>query len=181
MVVGGRADRAPPALVRGTIPGVTPTSPTVPPTPAGPTHGCARCGAPVPMGVGLCERCNPLGLRDVSASQVHATAFIGVIVAFVVLAIVARFAVNGIGPFPATLDSVVPGAGGVTVTLTVTNKGSAGGQTTCRVTQASNRGGGPNAFLLSPNMEPGQTVTFSQFVTDFGAQVDDLTAECRTP
>jgi hypothetical protein len=133
------------------------------------------------MGVGLCERCNPLGLRDVSASQVHATAFIGVIVAFFLLAIVARFAMNGMGPFPVTLDGVAPGAGGVTVSLTVRNAGSAPGQTTCRVTQASNRGGGPSAFLLSPNLEPGQTATFSQFVTEFGDRVDDLTAECRTP
>ena len=49
-----RAARAAPA----------PVAPTRLPTPASPTHPCARCGAPVGPGIGLCERCNPLGLRD---------------------------------------------------------------------------------------------------------------------
>ena len=41
------------------------------------THACVRCGAPVAIDVGLCERCNPLGLRDSSASQVHGIAIGG--------------------------------------------------------------------------------------------------------
>ena len=47
-----------------------------PPGPKPLTHPCVRCGAPVPLDVGLCERCNPLGLRDSSASQVHGTVVI---------------------------------------------------------------------------------------------------------
>ena len=133
------------------------------------------------MGVGLCERCNPLGLRDVSASQVHGTVFITVIIAFVLLAIVARFAVTGLGPFPATIDAVVPVGDALRVTLTVTNQGSASGQTTCRVTTASNQGGDPSAFVLSPNLDPGQTVTFGQTITEVGTRDTDLTIECRTP
>jgi len=50
-----------------------------------PTHPCARCGAPVGQGVGLCERCNPLGLRDSAASQVHGSVFIAVTLAVIVL------------------------------------------------------------------------------------------------
>lgn len=171
---------------------MTPTTPTAPApatsgkpatasVPTEPTHGCQRCGAPVGIGVGLCERCNPLGLRDVSASQVHGTVFIGVAIAIVLLAIVARLAVTGIGPFVATLDTVVPAALGLEVTLTVTNEGSAAGQTTCRVTTASNRGGGPSAFMLSPNLQPGETTTFSQLVTGLGTSDTDLVVECRTP
>jgi hypothetical protein len=135
----------------------------------------------VAIGVGLCERCNPLGLRDVSASQVHGTVFIGVLGAFVLLAIVARFAITGIGPFPVTVDETVPTAAGLEVTLTVTNEGDAEGQTTCRVTAASNRGGGPVAFILSPAIAPGESVTFDQTVTVLGTEVTDLVAECRTP
>ncbi len=133
------------------------------------------------MGVGLCERCNPLGLRDVSASQVHGTVFLGVLGAFVLLAIVARLAVTGIGPFPVKVDGVVPAAAGLEVTLTVTNEGDAEGQTTCRIIAASNRGGGPAAFMLSPAIAPGASVTFSQVVTGLGTEVTDVVAECRAP
>jgi hypothetical protein len=133
------------------------------------------------MGVGLCERCNPLGLRDVSASQVHATAFLGVLVAFVLLGVLASFALNGVGPFPVTIDRVVPEGDGVRVTLTVANEGSAEGQTTCRVTAASNRGGGPSAFLLSPPVAGGAAVTFSQVVTELGPAPGDLVADCHAP
>ena len=133
------------------------------------------------VGVGLCERCNPLGLRDVSASQVHGTVFIGVALAIAALAILARLAVTGLGPFPATIDDVAVRAGGLEVTMTVTNEGSAAGQTTCRVTTASNQGGGPNAFVLSPNLEPGRTATFSQLVTELGTADTDLVIDCRTP
>ena len=61
------------------------TAMAVPATPAQPastapalTHPCARCGAPVALDVGLCERCNPLGLKDSASSQVHGTVFLAV-------------------------------------------------------------------------------------------------------
>lgn len=159
---------------------MTPASPVLPGA-AEPTHGCVRCGAPVALGVGLCERCNPLGLRDSSASQVHGTVFVGVVVAFVLLAIVARLAVSGLGPFPATIDAVRPSGAGLEVTLTVQNGGTAAGRTTCRVYARTDRGGGQSAFLLSPQLEAAQTLTFSQVVTEFGPEVGELAVECRAP
>src|SRR3954453_19592330 len=74
---------------RGTISVVSAptTTPRLAATPASPTHPCVRCGAPVAIEVGLCERCNPLGLRDSSASQVHGIAIGGVTLAIVLLAI----------------------------------------------------------------------------------------------
>ena len=180
----GDGDAGPDAAVRGTIRHVNPASPTASSgiaDPTEPTHGCARCGAPVAIGVGLCERCNPLGLRDVSASQVHGTVFLGVLGAVVLLAILARLAISGIGPFPVTIVGVVPATAGLDVTLTVTNEGAAEGQTTCRVQAASNRGGGPAAFILTPAIAPGQTVTFSQVVAGLGTEAIDLVAECRMP
>jgi hypothetical protein len=133
------------------------------------------------MGVGLCERCNPLGLRDVSASQVHGTVIIAVLVGFVLLAVAARLVLNGLGPFPATLDHVAPASEGLAITLTVTNEGSAVGQTTCRVSDPAAQGGAAGAFLLSPPIEPGATVTFTQTVAALGSTVRDLVVECRTP
>ena len=97
-------------------------------------HACVRCGAPVAIDVGLCERCNPLGLRDLGSSQMHGIAIGGVVLFVVIMAVVARFALAGVGPFEGTVAGAVPDGGGLAITLSVTNSGSSAGQTTCRVT-----------------------------------------------
>lgn len=152
-----------------------------PAAPAEPTHGCARCGAPVPPGVGLCETCNPLGLRDVAASQVHGTVIIAVLVGFILLAVLARLAITGGGPYPATVDDVVSAETGLAVTLIVTNEGDGEGQTTCRLQDPSQLAGGPDAFVLSPRIPARSTATFSSVVTAFGPEPLALTVTCRQP
>lgn len=150
-----------------------------PTTKAEPTHPCARCGAPVGPGIGLCERCNPLGLRDSASSQVHGSVFIGVVVAVIGLALFARLAVAGVGPFGATVDDVAAATAGLAVTLTVTNDGAAAGQTTCQVTRAD--GGSGAALVLTPRLDPGERQTFQRTVTELGATVRPLVVSCRTP
>jgi hypothetical protein len=139
-----------------------------------------RCGAAVPIDVGLCERCNPLGLRDSASSQVHAIAVGGIVAFIVILAIAGRFALAGIGPFQASATAVPDGAG-LAVTLTVTNQGSSVGQTTCRVSDPADRTGNLGGFVLSPKIEPGATVTFTQHMTELGATVRPLAADCSAP
>ena len=131
--------------------------------------------------MGLCERCNPLGLRDVSASQVHGTVVIAVLLAIVGLALIARLTLAGLGPFTAEIADVVTSGPGLAVTLTVTNDGTATGQTTCRVTDPRDRNGGRSAFLLSPRIDGGATVTFTQTVTEFGSEVRELIVACSAP
>jgi hypothetical protein len=145
------------------------------------THACVRCGAPVALEVGLCEECNPLGLRDVSASQVHGTVFIGVVMAIIALALIARLAVSGIGPFTPALAGIAPDGDALAVTLTVTNHGRSAGQTTCRLTDPLDRGGGGAGFVLSPQLAPGETVTFTKRVTGLGSAVRELAVECSAP
>ncbi|HEX7949312.1 MAG TPA: hypothetical protein VF494_03105 [Candidatus Limnocylindrales bacterium] len=145
------------------------------------THPCVRCGAPVPIDVGLCERCNPLGLRDSSASQVHGIAIAGVAAAVILLAIVAHLAISGIGPFDGRVVSAVPDAGGLAITLEVTNTGTRAGRTTCRVLDPADRNGDLGGLLLSPIIEPGQTLTFTKHVTELGSAVRSLSAECSKP
>lgn len=152
---------------------------TLPASPA--THGCQRCGAIVPIDVGLCERCNPLGLADSSSSQLHGTVFIGVALAVIALALFGRLALAGVGPFSGTLGTVVPAGDGLAITLTVTNKGTGSGQTTCRVTDPVDRSGGGSAFLLSPQIGGGGTVTFTQTVAQLGTRVRPLAVECSAP
>ena len=153
----------------------------MPPTAPAPMHGCVRCGAPVAIEVGLCERCNPLGLRDSSASQVHGLAFIGIVTAIVLMAVVGRWALAGAGPFDASIASVIPDAQGLTISLNVTNGGSRTGQTTCQVTDPADRSGAMGAFMLSPQIDPGQTATFSQRVTALGSTIRHFVVACSAP
>lgn len=149
--------------------------------PSAPTHPCVRCGQPTAIERGLCEECNPLGLRDASASQVHGIALLGVVLAIVALAIVARFAVSGIGPFEAAVRDVAASGSGLSVTIEVTNAGSSAGQTTCRITDASPRGGSQAALVQSPRIKPGETRSFTREVTEFGSEPLALAVECHAP
>jgi hypothetical protein len=146
-----------------------------------PTHPCARCGAPVGPGIGLCERCNPLGLRDAAASQVHGTVFVTVVVAIVLLLVLARLSIAGSGPYPASISAVTQTADGLAVTLTVTNQGTAAGQTMCRIVDVADRGVSRSAFVLSPRIEAGETRAFPAVVTEFGPGPRELAVSCRTP
>jgi hypothetical protein len=135
----------------------------------------------VAIGVGLCDDCNPLGLRDVAASQVHGTVVIMVLIGFVALALVARLAVTGVGPFPATIAAIVPAADGLDVTIDVTNEGTAEGRTTCRLNETGDRGGGARAFVLSPELAPGERRSFTERVTTFGDAPVALDVACQAP
>ena len=135
----------------------------------------------MPLDVGLCERCNPLGLKDSSASQVHGTVFIAVLAAVIGLALIGRLTLAGVGPFGGTLVGAVPDGKGLAITLSVTNEGTTAGQTTCRLTDPTERSGGGAAFILSPSIEPGATVTFTKTVAELGATARDFTVECSAP
>ena len=148
---------------------------------ADPTHPCARCGRPVALTVGLCDDCNPLGLRDTAAGQVHGSVFIAVTTAIIILFVLARWSIAGGGPYPATVDSVTPAGAGLAVTLTVTNDGAAAGQTSCRVSRIGDSGTGTAAFVTSPRLAAQETKTFRSIVTQFGSTPTDLQVECRTP
>ena len=143
------------------------------------THGCVRCGAPIPLSEAMCERCNPLGLRQPSASQAHGTAIAGVALAVVLLAVLARVLTAGIGPFAAQVANVAPAAGGLTVTISLMNEGTTTSATSCRIDQADVRGIGPGTVVVqSPNVPPGQTVTFDTLVTSLGTEARPLSVTC---
>jgi hypothetical protein len=67
------------------------------------------------------------------------------------------------------------------VTLVVTNEGRSAGQTTCRLTDPLDRSGGTAGFVLSPQIEPGETLTFTKRVIGLGSTVRTLAVECSTP
>ena len=161
---------------------MTPTASAAPsPASVEPTHPCARCGKPVGPGIGLCDECNPLGLRDVASGQVHGSVFVAVAVAIAILAVLARLSVAGIGPFPARVGDVVSSGTGLSVALTVTNDGDAAGATTCRLSRVGDGGTGTAAFVMTPRIEAHETRTFTSQVAEFGSGPVDLQVEGRTP
>ena len=162
---------------------------TAPATPVQPapsnsalTHPCARCGAPVALDVGLCERCNPLGLKDSASSQVHGTVFLAVGIAIAGLAIAAHIAVAGIGPFGAEVTGMRPGStnGAIVATVAVTNHGSAAGTATCRLTDPADRGIDHSDVVYTPRVAPGSTVTFDHEVA-FGSVDRPFAVTCSGP
>jgi hypothetical protein len=153
---------------------------TTPTTPAAePTHGCLRCGAPIPLSASLCAACNPAGLAQPAASQAHGTVYAGVALAVVALALAAAFLVGGVGPFRASIASVVPADGGLLVTLEVRNDGSREGQATCRVWDPTYLKNPPiETFVRTPPVPAGGTRTVEQQVTALGAEVRQFAVDC---
>ena len=146
-----------------------------------PLHGCVRCGARIPVSQAMCEQCNPLGLKEPAPSQAHATVFVGIIAAVVLLAVAARFVFSGVGPFEGGIASIAPADAGLRVTLTITNAGTGASSTTCRITDPALPGiGSETAYVTSPIIQPGATVSFDAVVSSFGTTVKPLDADCDT-
>ena len=158
------------------------TAPAATPARPAQTHPCARCGAPVALDVGLCERCNPLGLKDSASSQVHGSVLLAVGAAIAGLAIAAHFAVAGIGPFTARVTGLTPGttAGTLVATIEARNDGQATGSATCRLTDPLDPALIHQAVVYSPRIGPGETRTFTQEVT-FGSPDRPLAVTCAGP
>jgi hypothetical protein len=158
------------------------TAPATVPAAPGQTHGCARCGAPVALDVGLCERCNPLGLKDSASSQVHGTVALGLGLAVAMLAIAAHLAVAGIGPFTARISAMAPGptAGVFIATIEARNDGRSTGSATCRLTDPADPAILHSTTVYTARIEPGQTLTFDQPVT-FGSVDRPLAITCNGP
>ncbi|HEX8939851.1 MAG TPA: hypothetical protein VF763_06770 [Candidatus Limnocylindrales bacterium] len=134
----------------------------------------------MPLEDALCERCNPLGLPQPASTQAHGTIFLAIALSVLGLAILGRLAVSGVGPFGGQVTGVAAEAPGLRVSIVVHNDGTSGGATTCRVFDPSEPGIGPDsAYLLSPRVPAGGSVTFSGVVTSLGPTVKPLAADCR--
>lgn len=157
---------------------MTPTTAPVPAAPE-PMHGCVRCGARIPIAESMCERCNPLGLKAPAASQAHGTVLLAIAGAVVLLAVAARVAVSGIGPFTTQVADVTADPAGLRVTIALTNTGSSSGGTTCKIADPLKRGIGPEtAYVTSPQVPAGGTVSFEAVVTTMGTEPRPLSVEC---
>ena len=141
-------------------------------------QACVRCGAPVSLQTALCERCNPLGLAQPSASQAHGTVALGIGAAVLLLASLAGSSSRGIGPF--TVDMSTPDSvpGGLAVAITVTNTGATAGSATCQVTTSEIGSAGLSEIISTPRIEPGATTTVDRQLKSFGSDPIPLTITC---
>ncbi|MEI6156250.1 MAG: hypothetical protein WCP88_03490 [bacterium] len=141
-------------------------------------QACVRCGAPVSLQTALCERCNPLGLAQPSASQTHGTVFLGIGAAVLLLAALAGNSSRGIGPFAATMSGASSVPGGLAVTITVTNTGATAGSATCQVTTSVIGSAGLSEIISTPRIEPGATTTVARQLKTFGSDPIPLAISC---
>jgi hypothetical protein len=146
-----------------------------------PTHPCIRCGREgVPADAGLCELCNPLELAQPSATQMHGIAAVGIVAFVVVLAVLARAAMSGTGPFTGSVGAVTATADGLSISLTVVNKGSRDTATTCEISDSPAKLGGPTQVIQTPLIHAGQALEFTTVVTRFGTVPVSLAADCSS-
>jgi hypothetical protein len=141
-------------------------------------QACVRCGAPVSLQTALCERCNPLGLAQPSASQAHGTVFLGIGAAVLLLASLAGSSSRGIGPFTVAMSAADSVPGGLAVAITVTNTGATAGSATCQVTTSEIGSAGLSEIISTPRIEPGATTTVDRELKSFGSDPIPLTISC---
>jgi len=112
--------------------------------------------------VALCAEHNPGRLRGPSATQMHATVFVGVVLGVIGFLVLARGAVSTSGPFPAAVSGAIADASGaLAVTFQVTNEGASDARADCRFT----RDGVPrpdDVAFRSPSLPAGETISMER-------------------
>ncbi|NBW31400.1 MAG: hypothetical protein EBR48_01915 [bacterium] len=141
-------------------------------------QACVRCGAPVSLQTALCERCNPLGLAQPSASQAHGTVFLGIGAAVLLLASLAGSSSRGIGPFTASMSAAESVPGGLAVEISITNTGATAGSATCQITTSKIGSAGLSEIISTPRIEPGATTTVDRELKTFGSEPIPLAISC---
>ena len=149
-----------------------------------PHDRCVRCGRPTPLGVSLCEIDNPGHIGAPSATQLHATMLAGVGVGVVLLALVAKLVLAGVGPFDArVLSATVRPDGGADVVLQVVNRGSKDAAASCQVSH----GDAPrpdDPLFLTQRIPAGATLQVSRSIpapnpNDGPYEPGGITATCH--
>lgn len=170
----------------------TPTDPVQAPEQGGflaprpgstPGDRCYRCGKPTPAGVAVCAACNPGKVKGPSATQLHATILLGVILGAIMLFVGWRFMVGQGGPYTATIsERVMNPDGGPSVTIVVANTGEKAGVANCRVT----RDGAPrpdDPTYRTERIEPGSSDSLAKVlpappVTSPAYELERMTVIC---
>lgn len=118
----------------------------------------------MPAGESLCKEHNPGAVRGPSATQMHATVLVGILVGIVGFFLIARLAVGTTGPYTvAMIGAGLDGSGAAAIAYSITNDGEREGVADCRVTRDGTPRPDDLAFR-SPQLPPGETVVFERTV-----------------
>jgi hypothetical protein len=114
--------------------------------------------------VSLCEEHNPAGIGAPSATQVHGTIFVGIVVGFVALAALAQLLLGGLGPFEGRVAAArATDDGGAELSVLVTNGGTREARANCRVTRGGVSTADDATFQTDP-IPAGETITITRQV-----------------
>jgi len=109
---------------------------------------CTQCGTARRGALQVCVQCEapfsaPDAVVDIdaalprpaapSSSQSHGTLLLGVVIGFVVLAVLLKLSIRGVGPFRVELVDSSGVGDRLSVTLQITNTGSRTGRANCRI------------------------------------------------
>lgn len=129
-----------------------------------PVSHCVRCGKETPAGVALCDADNPGRIKAPSATQLHATILVGVVLGVAGLLFLLRLAVAPGGPYVATVIGTASNEdGGLTVSVQVRNSGTAAGVATCHITRDGSSRPDDLTFRTD-RLVPGASVTVTREV-----------------
>lgn len=133
------------------------------PAPEGhPVSHCVRCGIETPPGVSLCDADNPGRIKSPSATQLHATILVGVVIGFIGFFLLMRVAVSQGGPYATTVAGTASTAdGGLSVAVTVVNQGSSEGVATCHITRDGSSRPDDITFRTE-HLAPGAAITLTR-------------------
>jgi predicted nucleic acid-binding Zn ribbon protein len=145
-----------------------------------PPRHCYKCGREIGPDETICEVCNRAGMATPSATQYHGTMVLAIIAGVAGLAIWGSLAMRGVGPYSASVQSIVPEApDGAAVTFQVTNEGTSRGFAKCQLQalDAAGRVLRTRSIVAGP-LEGGASRTFSERVPGLPALPASVSIRC---
>ena len=124
---------------------------------------CIKCGREVGPNESMCASCNQAGMVTPSATQVHGTIFVAIVLGVVLLGVMSSFLIGRGGPYAAEVVGFeVTAAGGLDVALHVENSGSHQGRGRCQLTlRDADRAIVQQALTISPRIDPLTALDFA--------------------
>ena len=129
---------------------------------------CIKCGREVGPDESMCATCNQAGMVAPSATQVHGTIFVAIVLGVVLLGVLGSLVVGRGGPYDATVVGFeVSQTGGLDVALQVGNGGDHPGRGRCQLTlRDGDRAIVQQALTISPRIEPQADVEFTYTIVE---------------
>jgi predicted nucleic acid-binding Zn ribbon protein len=145
-----------------------------------PGRHCYKCGRPIGPDQTICAECNRAGMATPSATQYHGTIVVSIVAGVVLLAVWASLALRGVGPYDAAVQSVTASApDGALVSVAVHNQGTRAGRAKCTLDALDGNGNLVRTkSALSPQVPPGESVSFEAFIPGLPQLPDQVTVSC---